>query len=379
MRNNQAVSVCHLASGDLWAGAEVQLFSVLKELAQDNEIKVGAIIFNEGELSRRLSKLNIKLEVIDEKINIYPIILLKTIIFLRKNKFKILHVHRYKENITAVIAGLFSNSPLIIRTQHGLTHTKQGFPGIKMRFYDLFDNIVKKLLTDKIVCVTEDIKHILSNRFKIHSSICIYNGISKVPASLPEKRNKGKNYVIGLVGRLVSVKNVTVFIQAAYLLSKQHPETTFVVVGDGPERQFLEKKTRELGIKQKIIFMGHVTDMSEIWEKLDIYVLCSKHEGLSMALLEAMSYGIPVVVTAVGGNKEVINNKENGIVVPPNNPKAIADACNFFLLNRELSAKIGENARGMIKKRFTAEKHVIKLCALYKTLLRQRSMRIEWL
>jgi len=368
IKDVQSFAVCHLASGDLWAGAEAQLYSVISVLSKNTQLKVGAIIFNKGELADRLQKLNINFKLIDEKKYSYPTQVLKTISFLKRNRFQIIHTHRYKENITSVLVCPFIYGLRIIRTQHGLIHPGRNFAGIKLKIYDALDSLVKKYVNEKIVCVSEELNQIYSRKFK-KNSILIYNGISGIPPLKSLKSFNRKKTIIGAVGRLTGVKNLESFIRAAPKILKNHSNTEFFIAGDGPQRLKLEKLSCSLGLEEKIKFLGHVSDMEEIWRQMDIYVLCSKHEGLSMALLEAMSYGKLVIATKVGGNREVIVSGENGYLVRPGDSNAIADVCNMLIdMPKQHIQRITLAAYKTISGRFTSERCASSLVDLYETL-----------
>lgn len=329
---NSRLSVCHIVSGDLWAGAEVQVFHLLNELNKNEDLHVSAIIHNESELSNRLRDVGVRVIVLNEKrLHFYQLVT-EARRFIRNEKTDIIHSHRYKENCVAVLASRWhAEKPRLVQTVHGLFHPRDGAKLSKMHLYEGLDAILRKLFFDRTVAVSKELYHSLTD-FKASARISyIPNGIPLDAAGLPISGKRGqradRKKTIAVVGRLVPVKNVGAFLRAVPQMLAQRSDLHFLVVGDGPERAVLEEMTAELGVDAFVEFTGHVSDISSIWPAIDIYVLCSLHEGLSVALLEAMAHGIPVVATAVGGNTEVLRHGYNGFLVSEGSSISIAKAC----------------------------------------------------
>ena len=326
---NKSLSVCHVVSGDLWAGAEVQAFHLLSELQQKDNLQLSVIVFNEGDLAKRLRNAHIRVAVFDEtKYNLYQLII-KTRRFFKCEQVEVIHSHRYKENIIAALASRWlQGCPRLVQTIHGLSHPSRGVKGARMRMYRGVDGLFRRFFADRIVAVSEELNQALSKGELSNKLCCIPNGI---PAALPQLSVNAKlsssTKTIAVVSRLVSVKNIQVFIRAIPKMLDYRSDLRFLVIGDGPEKDFLQLLANELGVKQHVEFTGHICDMDSIWPKIDIYVLCSRHEGLSIALLEAMAHGVLVIATSVGGNTEIIQNRGNGILIPTNSSVAIAKNC----------------------------------------------------
>jgi peptidoglycan/xylan/chitin deacetylase (PgdA/CDA1 family) len=143
-----------------------------------------------------------------------------------------------------------------------------------------------------------------------------------------------------------------------------------LLVGDGPQRRYLENRAAELGIAHKVIFTGIRTDIAELLNIMDVYVNSSVREGVPVSLLEAMAGEKAVVATEVGGIPEVINDKSIGITVPPEDPKAMADGIISLLNNEELRKEMGLKARARILKRFSVRAQAGEIDSLYEELLR---------
>jgi glycosyltransferase involved in cell wall biosynthesis len=138
--------------------------------------------------------------------------------------------------------------------------------------------------------------------------------------SLPEG-----TVLFGAAGRLVPVKGIDVLLDAAARLAPDHPEHRFLLVGDGPSREELERRAEELGIADRVLFLGHRNDAERIIGCLDALVMPSMHEGMPMALLEARALGVPIAASRTGGIAEAVSS-EDGLLVEPGDAAALAEA-----------------------------------------------------
>jgi glycosyltransferase involved in cell wall biosynthesis len=172
--------------------------------------------------------------------------------------------------------------------------------------------------------------------------------------------------VIGTVGRLEARKGTALLLEAAaQLVKKGLSELRVVVVGDGPLRDELSALAARLGITERVHMLGNRSDVAEVLVALDVFVLPSHSEGMSNALLEAMATGLPVVATAVGGNPEVVSAETTGVLVPPDNAMALADAVLRLVASPGLRAQLGAAARGQVQERHGACAMVRRLEAVY--------------
>jgi glycosyltransferase involved in cell wall biosynthesis len=172
--------------------------------------------------------------------------------------------------------------------------------------------------------------------------------------------------VIGTVGRLEARKGTAVLLEAAaHAIKKGLSELRVVVVGDGPLRDELPALAARLGISDRVHMLGDRSDVAEVVAAFDIFVLPSRTEGMSNALLEAMATGLPVVATAVGGNPEVVSAESTGVLVPPDNAIVLGDALSRLVANPDLCARLGTAARREIEERYGARTMVRRLEAVY--------------
>jgi glycosyltransferase involved in cell wall biosynthesis len=171
--------------------------------------------------------------------------------------------------------------------------------------------------------------------------------------------------VVGLVGRLVPAKAPEVFLRALALAAARVPALRGLVVGDGPLRSELETEARRLGLEGRVVFAGVRQDVPELLPGLDALAFSSVREGLSMAMLEAMAAGVPVIATDVGGTPELITHGVTGLLVPPGRPESLADALVALLEDAAGAAAIRQAARRCVEDRFSLDRMTAAYQALY--------------
>jgi glycosyltransferase involved in cell wall biosynthesis len=177
-----------------------------------------------------------------------------------------------------------------------------------------------------------------------------------------------KEYIIGTVGRIESVKGIRYLLLAMKIILAKFPNTKLEIIGDGTEVKFLKHLALENNISNSVSFLGKFTDVIPFYKRMDIFVLPSVLEGFGIVLLEAMASGIPIVATNVNGIKEVVIDMSCGILVPPRNPEAIANAVIRLIENPEVNRKLVENGYERAKL-FDIPNHIMKLEQLYVNLL----------
>jgi glycosyltransferase involved in cell wall biosynthesis len=377
MGKDGEIRVRHLISGDLWAGAEVQAFTLIRALSAVADMDVSAVILNEGKLAEKLRDGGIEVSIIDERIhNFFKI---KGILahLLKGGKIDILHTHRYKEN---VLGGLVKNRCEIkglIQTVHGMQESFRGLKQLKMKFYtNLSDDLTRRRFS-KVIAVSQDIAERLRGKFGDQKVVTVHNaidtGLIKVSKSAEEIKSElgisGDRAVIGSAGRLVPVKGYDIFLKAAKLILRKRPKTVFVIAGDGPLNEELREMASSLGIGTDVIFTGFRDDVPDLVNAFDIFLVTSVHEGIPMSVLEAMAMRKVVVSTAVGGIPEIIEDNISGILTDPGSPDGLAERCLSVLEDHELRDKIERNAERRVGQEFSTERLRDQVLRLYEEMI----------
>jgi glycosyltransferase involved in cell wall biosynthesis len=195
----------------------------------------------------------------------------------------------------------------------------------------------------------------------------IYNGIDLrdwTPAARDESLLRELDIapdapVVGILAMLRPEKDHDTFLAAAKRVLERHPTARFLIVGDGPEQGRLEQVAASLGLAGAVRFTGRRTDVARFLSVFDVSVLCSKTiETFPMSFLEAMAMQRPIIGTRVGGVPEMIEEGENGFVVPLRDPPALADAIVRVVADRRTALAMGRRSREIVEQRFSVEKMV---------------------
>jgi glycosyltransferase involved in cell wall biosynthesis len=171
--------------------------------------------------------------------------------------------------------------------------------------------------------------------------------------------------IVLTVARLDQQKGHAVLFEAI----RQLPDAMFVLAGDGPEKAVLEAKARALGIDDRVVLLGHRSDIRDLLAACDLFVLPSHYEGLPLAVLEAMAAGRAVVATAVGGVPEAVLNGVTGVLVRPRDPSALAKAIHMLLADPLLAHRMGAAARSRVEREFSSAAMVQRVTRIYEEVL----------
>jgi glycosyltransferase involved in cell wall biosynthesis len=361
--------VAHIISGDLWAGAEVMVFNLMTDLSKIRNLKIYAILLNEGRLSEELDRAGISIYILNEKNLSFISILHRLNCILKIIKPDILHSHRYKENLLAFLSKFLSDADHLVATQHGMPEYFRGKRSIHHTVVTRLNFFLMKHTFDRIICVSNDIKNRFTNLIGIKDEILtvIHNGIN-IPAE-DKVLNHDRIFRIGTAGRLFPVKDYPLFIKIAQIILVNNPNVQFLLAGDGPDRNCLQELVDKDQISKNFKFLGHVESMDSFYGRLDLYLNTSIHEGISMSVLEAMAHGVPIIAPKTGGLCEILEDAKSGCLINSREPEEFADVCINLIKNRKLYRNLSLGARNRAKTAFSAEHMADSYYRLYKELL----------
>jgi glycosyltransferase involved in cell wall biosynthesis len=243
--------------------------------------------------------------------------------------------------------------------------------------------VTRMLMTraDAIVAVAEMQREHLVRDERIPESLVrvIHNGIDlvhfKARVGSEEKRQSlglnRRSPIVGIIGRLVALKGIDIFLQAAKAVLKDLPGTQFVIVGDGPEGESLKNLSRALRIESSVLFLGRRDDIADLIQVFDIGVLCSRTEALPMVILEYMALAKPVISTRVGSVAELVTHEETGLVIRAEDAKDLADALLALLRQPGRARQMGLAGRARVEGSFSVSNTVEKTQQLFSELLRR--------
>jgi glycosyltransferase involved in cell wall biosynthesis len=262
-----------------------------------------------------------------------------------------LHTRWYLAPVLGTILYAKENNTKVIVTWHNSI----GEGNLLLKpFSFILDKIAIKLLKhcSKVIAVSNFVREqLIKHGAPSNKVVTIPNGFNR---PIQEYELPSDNSVV-FVGRLVSTKGIETLIKAASIVTQKYPKTKFYIVGKGPNIFKLKALTLKLGLKNKVIFTGFVPERIKnfLVAKAAVFVLPSIYESAGLACLEAMSLGKAVIVSSVGGLPEYVTNNKTGILVPPKDPKALADKIMLLLSNEKLRKKLGKAAKEQAAKFLT--------------------------
>jgi sugar transferase (PEP-CTERM/EpsH1 system associated) len=224
----------------------------------------------------------------------------------------------------------------------------------------------------EFTCVSRAMEQWLKETIRVNRTVTqIYNGVDTAVYAPALRRDELRaklglscgGFVAGVVGRLDPIKDHRTLFQAFAQVRAEDPEAVLLVVGDGPEREALE---RTAGSETGVRFLGNRADVPEVLRCLDVFVLPSVNEGISNTLLEAMASALPVVATRVGGNQELVEAGETGLLIPPGDAASLARAILAYLRDPDLRRAHSSMARERVIREFRIEAMVKRYEGVYR-------------
>jgi len=296
----------------------------------------------------------------------------------QENMPRIVHSHGERGMFIANwVSKSLSISSVITTIHRSITHT--GWPWLKKLAFQVIEDFTLRYATTEIIAVSDSMKEELvqvrnHNPQKVK---VIHNGIP-IPTSkeIAKARQKASNlrqelgfdqstYIVGSVGRLVREKGYPHLIEAISIISESNSNVGLILVGDGPEYDVLQKLSLSLGIADHVRAVGHHMNINEWLATFDLFVLPSIWESFGMAIAEAMTFAIPVISTEVAGPTELIHDHYSGILVPPSDPIALAQAIVYMQENPARAQQIGETGQAMVSQHFSVDTMVEKVLKVY--------------
>jgi glycosyltransferase involved in cell wall biosynthesis len=276
----------------------------------------------------------------------------------RRSRPDVVHCHNATAAIIAAFPARRAGVKSVIVTRHGLVK-----PPYQIRRELKF--AVASRWCDWIVGVCEGTRtNLLAAPFAARDRIIhIYNGAS--PADVRAVPRTKRGFTLLYVGRLAPLKDHATLLRAVALIRRHHPDVQLWIVGDGPLQLSLRKLTYELGLVDSVTFFGEQADVSPFMLAADLFVSSSVTEGLPVSLLEAMSVGLPALVTDVGGMGEIARLSGAVTLVPSSDPQSMASALSDAIARRQELPKMGQMASYCYEQYFRPERMLDDYISLY--------------
>ena len=409
MFNKKPIRILRVIARLNVGGPAIQAVSLTSDLASDRYqtmLVCGQVSAGEGDMAYLAEEKGVKPVVVPElgrEISIFDD--LKCFFALRKiiKQFSphIIHTHTAKAGTLGRLAALSINPTARSGSGISMVHTFHGhvfhsyFSALKTFVFILIERLLARF-TDRIVVISQLQKGDICYKFRIAGKEKVkvirlgfdlsgFRDCDRNRGGLREKfllNGAPDKFLVGTIGRLAQVKNHSLLLNAVRLLKDwgKVDSFRFLIVGDGELRAKLEKEAVNSGIRKEVVFTGWQRDMPAVYGALDAVALTSKNEGTPVTVIEAMASSKPVVVTDVGGVRDLLGEirdespngfqlTSNGILVPSENGEALANALLFLLENREESYQMVKNARGFVSKKYSLERLIDDIGNLYDELV----------
>lgn len=293
-----------------------------------------------------------------------PLALMRLYRYLKMHRIDVLHCHMYHAATKGALIGGLCGVPVILVSEHGKNSWKNAW-------HRLVERKLVSRLTALRVAVSDDIRRIRIEQDGVPAdSVIVMANAVNTAVTLAD--NAARPRRLGSLGRLVDAKDFTMLFRAVRLLIDRGYDIGLEIAGDGAERKLLEQAVQELEL-QEVVALPGVRNAHEFLSGIDVFVMSSKHEGMPVALLEAMAHGLPIAATTVGGIPEVIEDGKEGLLSPVGDPLALADNIARLIDDQALRIRLGKNAQDKVRACYGIERVSMDWQALYRDLLQKRS------
>jgi glycosyltransferase involved in cell wall biosynthesis len=364
------IKVIHLVE-DLKVGGQEKVIATIATFLNPEKYDVEVwCLARSGDVAEWLRHSGVVVKTLNLTSYHHPLNVARLAWRLRRSCADLLHTH-------GSFAGTFGRLAAILVGMRGIVaHVHTTDFGLRRR-HVLIQRVLARF-TRRIVCISEAVRHFVESveHTPTAKTCVIYNGVHgfrEVDRETVFSRLTWgfgtEDCVLSSVGALVANKGHHVLIDAMRMLVCEHPALRLLIVGDGPLRSELEDKVRRFNLSENVKFSGIVEDVHPGLDLADIFVLPTQYrEGLSLAILEAMQHGLPVISTWIGGIPEAVEHNRSGLLVRPGDARALKDAIVNLVADAPLRRSMGEAGKKRFEERFTAARMISQIDALYTSI-----------
>jgi glycosyltransferase involved in cell wall biosynthesis len=371
------VAIC--AAGEIWGGVE-RFVATFALALRDRGADVTVILFHERQLAARVRECGVDVDVITGtgKYDIRQLHALQRL--LRARRIDLVHVHGYRATIAGSLAARRCGIP-VVKTEHGRFEAPAGSTvtsgAVRMGANLWLDRVATRWLVRSVAFVSHDLRRSFGARPGPRGREVIHNAVEPLPAApgVPGAvQFADAQFHIGIVGRLAAVKGQRYAIDAMARLGHA-ADLRLHLFGAGPLEAACRQQSRDAALGDRVIFHGFRDDIAACLRGLHLFVMPSAQEGLPYALLEAMQAGLPIVASDLPGIREVLPRGEadGGILVPPRDAVALADAIERLRGDRALRLRLGESAARRVREAFLLDRMVDRYVRFFEGALAHAS------
>jgi len=342
-------------------GAQESYTGLLLRLDR-SRYEVRALSLSAGSAVQRVRALGLPVDIIDETDDALAIRALAA--WLRREEIDLIHAHMYRAEVLGTRAAVAAGTPVIMATVHS---SRVRSPSDAALLASLTPSM------DRLIVPSDSIARKVSAEGRAGARFTVLpNGIDLARFASPTSCTLRREFgippgapLLGVVARLEPEKGHRFLVEAMPSVLAGSPEARLVIVGEGSQTDALRALSVSLGVDGRVVFTGRREDVSALTADLTVAVLPSLREAQGISILEAMARRVPVVASAVGGIPEVITSGVDGLLVPPADPGALAEAIGSLLHDLDLRRRIGEAGYRTVVDRFSIDAQVRRTQALY--------------
>ena len=377
MRNGRA-RILHVAKVTGISGAENHLLLLLPALDRQRYDVSFAVLTDPRrpapEFRRRLEEAGVRTHAVPIRGDTDPLCLLRLARLMRRGRYRLVHTHLIHGDLYGAVAAKLSGVARLVSSKHG--HGSLERPS---RLYRL--NSLTWPWFDRVITISDALQPKTATVEGIPTRIMttIHYGIDSRAYAAAAAGGEDVRTPLGLsaedvvavsVGRLIPVKGYEYLIEAMSRALGAQPRLRLLIAGGGPLEESLRAQVRRLGLEGQVFLLGRREDVPRLLSQADIFVLPTLGEGFGLVILEAMAHALPVVSTTTMAIPEIVVPGETGLLVPPRDSAALAEAMERLAADPELRRRLGEAGHERLERQFTTQAMVAKTEALYDRLLR---------
>ncbi|HEY7348001.1 MAG TPA: glycosyltransferase [Ktedonobacterales bacterium] len=362
-------------------GAERRFVRMARMLNRDQMQLVVGVLRPGGALEADLHSLGVEIVPFTRHGRFDPSPVWRLAHYVRKERIDVVHAMHWLSSLVAMLAAWQIPHLAVIGSTVNLFYDKA--PAGKYRL--MLDHLFWRRMDYMAVNALALRDYLVQRRFPEKRLMVIANGVD-IPDTArlsPATREAARAALgvpphaplIGTVARLEPAKNLQMLLHAARAVCARFPDARFVLVGNGSERAPLEALAATLGISEKVLFTGEVAHSDLVLPAFDVFVLCSRFEGMPNVLLEAGAWGLPLISTPVGGTVEIVLDEKTGFLTPMGDAPALAERIGALLERPDLAAAFGHAARAHVMNHFSSSTMIQRYEALYRMAAEARAMR----